>query len=334
MNRLVRLVRYHFLIAILASVVAVAESVNHFGHADSEHSLHPVETGSFVCFVLFLAYSRIMVHKIWLCDIDGTDASDFEPDNAQRRRLQSAPTSAPSAPPTNVHISSCPLGWMVGPNKCYWMHGGDTTFSACEALCGTKQATVLCVENGEENDFVYSNHPTVKNGIWLGLNDVVSEGVYVWQPGCPSTLINWYSSAGEPNNFNGNEDCGEIRSLNTAGSGMWNDQSCTNTRGCTCETTHMQATNLVCPVSWTVASDGSCYKFTFVPIPRLLCESTCIAMESDLLCINNDQQRNLVASLRPGRDVWTGYNKLSGSWQWQSGCSSTYASWDATASQL
>ena len=72
------------------------------------------------------------------------------------------------------------------------------------------------ISSQAENDFVYSLTDAEHPWVWIGLNDVDTEGVFEWASGETLTFTDW---AGEPNNLN-NEDCARIE-----GSG-WNDAYC------------------------------------------------------------------------------------------------------------
>ena len=66
-----------------------------------------------------------------------------------------------------------------------------------------------------------SNSPD--RSFWIGLSDVVTEGIYVWNStGNTTTYTNWGS--GQPNNTNGSEHC---TLANMSEDGQWHDVTCT-----------------------------------------------------------------------------------------------------------
>lgn len=56
--------------------------------------------------------------------------------------------------------------------------------------------------------------------VWIGANDRDTEGAYEWADGEPVTRFNW--SMGQPDNFQGQENCAEIRVIDL----QWNDRPC------------------------------------------------------------------------------------------------------------
>jgi hypothetical protein len=80
------------------------------------------------------------------------------------------------------------------------------------------------IRNAEENQWIldtFASH-TMDNGIYIGFNDVESEGNWVWSSGESATFTNWAPT--EPNNL-GNEDWGEfaLRSYHSVSPGEWDD---------------------------------------------------------------------------------------------------------------
>ncbi len=63
---------------------------------------------------------------------------------------------------------------------------------------------LVAIQNIEENNFVASLIPNNQFAVWIGLNDYVTNGVYVWSDESLPTYFNWRS--GEPNNNSGDED--------------------------------------------------------------------------------------------------------------------------------
>lgn len=69
---------------------------------------------------------------------------------------------------------------------------------------------------------------------WIGLNDLKKEGEWVWVDGEESNnaTVTWWP--GEPNNNEGNEDCGHIRGQ-LRGLVLLNDSPCSNKQPYICE---------------------------------------------------------------------------------------------------
>ncbi len=91
------------------------------------------------------------------------------------------------------------------------------TWDQCNAYCTASYpgATMLCVNNADENSWMWSQYGG-QNG-WIGYTDMPPYGggkgtkQYGWVTGCTSTYTNW--NAGEPNNAANMEDYAH----------MWND---------------------------------------------------------------------------------------------------------------
>ena len=95
------------------------------------------------------------------------------------------------------------------------------TYNAAKIQCESDGAFLAIPRSEAENDYIADLIPN-KN-IWIGINDIVQDGVFVAVDGSDITYTNWDS--GEPNNYGGNEDAVIIRVGHTKRQKAWNDSS-------------------------------------------------------------------------------------------------------------
>jgi hypothetical protein len=97
----------------------------------------------------------------------------------------------------------------------YYCSLSPASWADANTISQNNGGTLACITSPEENAFL-ANQLTIQSA-WIGLNDIEEEGNFVWPCGDPLVYTNWFP--GQPNNFNGNQNCVEI--LNN---GQWNDQ--------------------------------------------------------------------------------------------------------------
>jgi hypothetical protein len=86
------------------------------------------------------------------------------------------------------------------------------------------------VNNNAKNVLIFNDNHDLKKGnkgFWIGLNNLDKESGYQWSDGKPTSFFNWNN--GEPNNFNGIEECVEVKSNQG-----WNDVNCYINKGWIC----------------------------------------------------------------------------------------------------
>jgi len=102
----------------------------------------------------------------------------------------------------------------------------SATWTASQAEALTFGGNLVTINDQAEQDWVFGTFGTVggtKYHLWIGLNDVSSEGNFVWASGEPVSCTNWWGS--QPDNFQ-NEDCVHMfhQTINFGNSGgKWND---------------------------------------------------------------------------------------------------------------
>ena len=124
-----------------------------------------------------------------------------------------------------VPSSGCNL--ITSDNKCvsYFTHTGINWNDArdeCQTWGGDLASIASAGENAASNSIrSYSE----AGDCWIGLNDMGTEGTFVWSDGSSSSYRNWDDD--EPNDLGGNEDCTQVRPTIP-----WNDLRCSDTLHC------------------------------------------------------------------------------------------------------
>jgi hypothetical protein len=98
----------------------------------------------------------------------------------------------------------------------YYRSNASYTWIAARTDATSKGGKLVNIASTAENTQVTAWIAPTGNTHWIGLNDIVSEGTFIWDGGAPLNYSNW--NTGEPNNFLGIEDGSEI-----ATNGKWND---------------------------------------------------------------------------------------------------------------
>lgn len=124
----------------------------------------------------------------------------------------------------------CPYGWTNFGIRCYKYFSQSATWITAEKNCQTLGGNLASVHSKPENDFLLSLVPSASTTFWVGADDGVQEGQWLWSDGTVSNdYINWCSA--EPNNSGGSENCLEI---NFSSNHCWNDESCSKTKNYVC----------------------------------------------------------------------------------------------------
>ncbi len=97
----------------------------------------------------------------------------------------------------------------------YYCSLDPATWASANKTCEENGGYLACINSEEENQLL-ANLLTIQSA-WIGLGDPDGDGQFTWGCGDALSFTNWYP--GQPNNYNGDQDCVEM--LNN---GQWNDQ--------------------------------------------------------------------------------------------------------------
>jgi hypothetical protein len=91
---------------------------------------------------------------------------------------------------------------------------------SAEADCQTQGGHLVSIHSLAQYQTIAAKAESIMMGdFWIGFNDEVVEGEFVWSDGTPSDFVLW--NGGEPNNFGNAEHCTQAYSQ-----GSWNDLEC------------------------------------------------------------------------------------------------------------
>ncbi|XP_041665587.1 ladderlectin-like [Cheilinus undulatus] len=143
--------------------------------------------------------------------------------------LGAAPPS--EDPDFKLQRGGCPLFWYSFNGRCYKYVATSMTWADAELHCVSIRANLVSIHSLAEQDFVKTLIRNFDPGLkhtWIGLSDVHKEGSWMWSDGSAVNTTIWLP--GQPDNYQGNEDCTEIWGPDF----RWNDILCTMTKPFVC----------------------------------------------------------------------------------------------------
>ncbi|KAG7254781.1 hypothetical protein CRUP_013303, partial [Coryphaenoides rupestris] len=130
----------------------------------------------------------------------------------------------------------CPPGWTKFQWTCYYASGSKKkSWEESRQDCQSKAARLVTINSQEEQKFVNTLLPPSTKA-WMGLNDMETEGNWIWLDRTTPTTTYWQS--GQPNSYGGNQDCVEFIHKSSGQLGEWNDDSCDAKNPWICEELH------------------------------------------------------------------------------------------------
>lgn len=124
----------------------------------------------------------------------------------------------------------CPSQYLENGGSCYRIAAETINWESAETKCIADGGHLASVSSQAENDYVFGLRGA-NTEFWIGLNDKMTEGTYVWTDGTAFSFHNWKD--GQPKwSSRGREDC--VRLKETDG-GKWNDKQCAGLKPYVCE---------------------------------------------------------------------------------------------------
>lgn len=123
-------------------------------------------------------------------------------------------------------------GEFVDPttHHCYRLYADTKSWSVADATCTAEGFTLAAISSAPEQTLIAA-HLVVNTNTWVGGNDLLAEGLFLWSNGEIFGFTSW--DAGEPNDNNG-EDCMKLDG-NSAPIGRWDDNDCNDSHRYLCE---------------------------------------------------------------------------------------------------
>jgi hypothetical protein len=144
-----------------------------------------------------------------------------------------------SAPIGALSLSSC-VSDVIGASSQYVYYDDLKTWTDAEASCVSKGGHLASIASDAENQMVYQKIISTLTcdgmwrAVWLGMNDLASQGTYVWTDKSPATYFKW-NSLSPSRTYQGRPENCVVMFTCTAPQYMtngvvlqqWNDASCT-----------------------------------------------------------------------------------------------------------
>lgn len=119
--------------------------------------------------------------------------------------------------------------------KCFLANPVKKTFHGASEDCIAKGGSLVTPLSGDENDQLYSyvrQSIGPDEHIWLGINDMVTDGQWVDQSGSSVRFKNWETEITQQPDGGRSQNCA---SLSTTANGKWFDENCRVEKASVCE---------------------------------------------------------------------------------------------------
>ncbi|KAF3849178.1 hypothetical protein F7725_015675 [Dissostichus mawsoni] len=176
--------------------------------------------------------------------------------------------------------SHCDAGYLLYVDFCYHFETEQVkNWHDAEAHCSGEQSHLVSFHSLGELSFITAHMP---GEAWVGLNDIHNENQFVWIDGTAANLLPW--APNQPDNWQNNEDCVNLRGMNQHEPGLLNDDFCTATKEFICK----KGWNPKCGSWMSDPFNDYCYLVNYLST-RMWAEARadCVNQGGDLLSITD-----------------------------------------------
>ncbi|KAM9450976.1 lymphocyte antigen 75-like [Clarias gariepinus] len=204
-------------------------------------------------------------------------------------------------------LGNCETGWREYEDRCYFFSSDFKKWHDALDTCLSKGGNLMSILSLHERVWISTQ---IGEAIyWIGLNDIVSEGNWEWSDGSIYYPYLEYWRPGQPDNYNDNEDCGQVDGKSD---GRWNDEHCTAQRQYICKRDNENPT-VVCDEANQWEKFGSnCYKLHYIQRKSWVSARTeCLREGADLVSVESAEEEQYILGLDPSHyDLWLGFSTL------------------------
>ncbi|XP_071814225.1 C-type mannose receptor 2-like [Apostichopus japonicus] len=199
----------------------------------------------------------------------------------------------------------CPFGWLTVAGKCYFQAGGIFKWLEAEIYCNSFGGNLLVVDSEDEVLAISETFSPLDQ--WIGCSDQWVSGDWICNGKDLTSFSAW--AVDQP----ARQGCATL-----------NDElglkaeDCNNKKDFFCEVSLQKLTTEVfgiCPPGWVELQDA-CYFFRYKTNTWDLAEEYCLDAVSTLVTFEAAEERDIVRSFFPNRDVWIGCNNRDSVTKW------------------
>ncbi|KAM4692595.1 C-type mannose receptor 2 [Rhinophrynus dorsalis] len=240
-----------------------------------------------------------------------------------------------------VKSDDCAAFWDKDPltQSCYQFNF-QSALSWTEAWmsCWQQDAHLLSINEIHEQTYINGLLTGYTSTLWMGLNDLDTNGGWQWSDGSPLKYLNWEND--QPSNSE-EENCAVIR---TESSGAWQNRDCGNALPYACKKRSGPHRNtpaiepqepdleVDCDPGWKNFGIN-CYRLNTEKMTWQEARKTCVRGEGNLVSIHTLLELEFVTKeIKQGKyveELWIGLNdiKRQMNFEWSDGSSVTFTSW-------